>query len=207
VVSTSDDFDEFIDEFKKMFNVDSDGFEVDFLFIPESSLDLNSDYHEEKVKGFKISYHFEAGMEKPEIKIEGVIDEKQIREQLKGIDLNKYPNLRNILKSRSVNEIDAANLNLSLDTFVEEDDSNILVPYTEIIDKKDSTEIVLETPGIKENNVNIEFNEDGNQLIFSAENGVRRYSKTISLSFKSSKKDCELEVNNGITILKARKSE
>lgn len=201
----SDDFDEFIDEFKKMFNLDSDLFEVDFLFIPESSLDLNSDHYEEKVKGFKISYHFETGMEKPEVKIEGMIDEKQIREQLKGIDLNRYPNLRNILESRSVNEIDAGIL--SLDTFIEEDDSNILVPYTEIIDKKDSTEIVLETPGIEENNVNIEFNEDGNQLIFSAENGERRYSKTISLSFKSSKKDCELEVNNGIAILKARKSE
>ena len=201
----SDDFDEIFDDFKKMFNVDSDEFEVDFFFIPESSIDLNSDQNEKEVKGFKISYHFETGMEKPEVKIEGVIDEKQIREQLKDIDLNKYPNLRNILESRSVNEIDASTL--SLDTFIEEDDSNILVPYTEIIDKKDSTEIVLETPGIEENNVNIEFNEDGNQLIFSAESGERKYSKTISLSFKSSKKDCELEVNNGIAILKARKSE
>ena len=51
----SDDFDEFIDEFKKMFNLDSDMFEVNFLFIPESSLDLNSDHYEEKVKAFKIS--------------------------------------------------------------------------------------------------------------------------------------------------------
>jgi len=205
VVSISDDFDEIIDEFKKMFNVDSDTFEVDFLFIPESGLDLNSGHVEKDVKGFKISFHFETGMEKPEIKIEGIIDEKKIREQLEGVDLNGHPNLKNVLESKFVTEIDATSL--SMDSFIEEADTNILVPYAEIIDNNDSTEIVLETPGIEENNVHIEFNEDSNQLIFSAENGGRRYSKTISLPFKSSKKDCELEVNNGIVILKARKSE
>jgi len=205
VISISDDFDEIIDEFKKMFNVDSDTFEVDFLFIPESGLDLNSGHVEKDVKGFKISFHFETGMEKPEIKIEGIIDEKKIREQLEGVDLNGHPNLKNVLESKFVTEIDATSL--SMDSFIEEADTNILVPYAEIIDNNDSTEIVLETPGIEENNVHIEFNEDSNQLIFSAENGGRRYSKTISLPFKSSKKDCELEVNNGIVILKARKSE
>ena len=205
MISISDDFDEIIDEFKKMFNVDSDTFEVDFLFIPESGLDLNSGHVEKDVKGFKISFHFETGMEKPEIKIEGIIDEKKIREQLEGVDLNGHPNLKNVLESKFVTEIDATSL--SMDSFIEEADTNILVPYAEIIDNNDSTEIVLETPGIEENNVHIEFNEDSNQLIFSAENGGRRYSKTISLPFKSSKKDCELEVNNGIVILKARKSE
>ncbi|HDZ18278.1 hypothetical protein LCGC14_0590810 [marine sediment metagenome] len=200
----SDDFDEIIDEFKKMFNVDSDAFEVDFLFIPESGIDLKSDRNEENVRGFKISYHFETGMEKPEIKIEGIIDKKKVREQLKGIDLDKYPNLKNILGSKAVNEIDASNL--SLDFSPEENVSSILEPYTEISDKGDYSEIILEIPGIKQENVQLEFNEYGNQVKFTAENGDRRYSKIIYLPFKSSKVDCELEVNNGIAILKASKT-
>ena len=200
----SDDIDEIIDEFKKMFNVDSDAFEVDFLFIPESGIDLKSDHNEKEVKGFKISYHFETGMEKPEIKIEGIIDEKKIREQLKGVDLDKYPSLKNIMDSNGTNELDATTL--SLDFPLEENVSSILEPYTEITDNRDYSEIVLEIPGIEEDNVNIEFNEECNQIMFTAENGARKYSKVISLPFKSSKLDCDLEVNNGIIILKARKS-
>jgi HSP20 family molecular chaperone IbpA len=199
----SDDFDEIIDEFKKIFNVDSDAFEVDFLFIPESGIDLKSYRNEKKVKGFKISYHFETGMEKPEIKIEGIIDERKIREQLKGIDLKKYPNLKNILESK-VNEIDATTL--SLDFPLEKNDSSILEPYTEIIDKKNYSEIILEIPGMEQDDIQLEFNENGNQLKFTVENGERRYSKIIFLPFKSSKVDCELEVNNGIAILKASKT-
>lgn len=199
----SDDFDEIIDEFKKIFNVDSDAFEVDFLFIPESGIDLKSDRNEKIVNGFKISYHFETGMEKPEIKIEGIIDERKIREQLKGIDLKKYPNLKNILESK-VNEIDATTL--SLDFPLEKNDSSILEPYTEIIDKKNYSEIILEIPGMEQDDIQLEFNENGNQLKFTVENGERRYSKIIFLPFKSSKVDCELEVNNGIAILKASKT-
>ncbi|HEC37881.1 MAG TPA: hypothetical protein ENI29_06565 [bacterium] len=200
----SDDFDEIFDEFKKMFNVDSDIFEVDFLFIPESGIDLKSNRTGKNIKGFKVSYHFEAGMEKPDIKIEGIIDEKKIREQLKGIDLNKYPNLKNILESRAVNEIDVTSL--SMDFPLEKNVSPTSEPYTEIIDKKDYSEIILEIPGMEQDDIQLEFNENRNQLKFTVENGERRYSKIIFLPFKSSKVDCELEVNNGIAILKASKT-
>ena len=200
----SDDFDEMIDEFKKMFNVDSDIFEVDFLFIPESGIDLKSNRTGKNIKGFKVSYHFEAGMEKPDIKIEGIIDEKKIREQLKDIDLNKYPNLKNILESKTINEIDATSL--SLDSSLEGNDSSTSEPYTEINDKKEYSEIILELPGIEQDNVQLEFNEFGNQIKISAKSGKRKYSKTISLPFKSSELDCDLEVNNGIAVIKASKT-
>jgi len=204
VRDVSDDFDEMIDEFKKMFNVDSDIFEVDFFFIPESGIDLKSKRTGKNIKGFKVSYHFEAGMEKPDIKIEGIIDEKKIREQLKDIDLNKYPNLKNILDSKSVSEIDANSL--LFDSPLEKNVSSTSEPYTEINDKKDSSEIILEIPGIEQENIQLKFNEYGNQVKITADNGQRKYSKIISLPFKSSELDCELEVNNGITIIKASKT-
>ena len=203
VRSVSDDFDEMIDEFKKMLNLDSDAFEVDFLFIPETGIDIDSGPTEKDVKGFKISYHFEPGMEKPDINIEGMIDEKKIREHLKNIDMSKYPNLNNILESKSSNEIDASRL--SLDYPQREDEHNGIEPYTEITDWEDFTEIVLEIPGMEEDNVSIEFGEEGRKLIFTAENLERKYSKIINLPFESSNFDCELDVNNGIAHLKVNR--
>ena len=60
-----DDFDEFIERIKRHFKLDSDMFEIDFLFLPESEVKRGRAPNNEKTKGFKISYHFESGMEKP----------------------------------------------------------------------------------------------------------------------------------------------
>lgn len=201
----SDDFDEIIDEFKKMLNFDSDAFEVDFLFIPASDVDLDLDRDKKNIEGFKISYHFETGMEKPKIKIESNIDKSRIREYLKEIDLSKHPNLKNIINSRPIKEIDVGKL--SLDFYRQENDLYVLEPYTEITDEKDLSEIVFEIPGMEEDNVRIDFSEEGRRIIFTAENKNRKYTKSIPLPFKSSKRDYKLEVNNGLAILKVYKSD
>ncbi|KKN20778.1 hypothetical protein LCGC14_0932090 [marine sediment metagenome] len=201
----SDDFDEIIDEFKKMLNLDSDAFEVDFLFIPASDVDLDLGRDKKNIEGFKISYHFETGMEKPEIKIESNIDKSRIREYLKDIDLSKHLNLKNINNSKLIKEIDASKL--SLDSYRQENDLYVLEPYTEITDEKDLSEIILEIPGMEEDNVSIDFSEEGRRIIFTAENKNRKYTKKIALLFKSSKRDYKLEVNNGLAILKVYKSD
>ena len=69
------DFDDMVDKIRKFFNFNSDTFDVDFLVFPEATEDLNLKFGDEDVEGFKVSYHFETGMEKPEIKIEGDFDE------------------------------------------------------------------------------------------------------------------------------------
>ncbi len=201
----SDDFDDIIDEFKKMLDLDSDAFEVDFLFIPASDVDLDLDRDKKNIKGFKISYHFETGMEKPEIKVESNVDKNKIREYLKDIDLSKHPNLKKIINPKTIKEIDASKL--SLDFKNQENDLYVLEPYTEIIDRKDLSEIVLEIPGMEEDNVIIDFSGKGRKIMFTAENENRKYTKNISLPFKSSKTDYKLEVNNGIAILKVHKSD
>ncbi|MFX1376393.1 MAG: hypothetical protein ACFFA0_11305 [Promethearchaeota archaeon] len=201
-----DDFDDFFDRLKKYFKLDTDMFDVDFLFIPESNINFDKSPNDEKVKSFKISYHFESGMDKPEIKFEGNMDDKNIREYLKNVDVSKIPKLNKIYKSQSKKEIDANSL--SLETFpkqFEEGGKNFVEPYTEICDNEGFSEILIEIPGMGEDNVNFAFEDKGKKIIFMAENEKHKYRKVIPLLFSSSEKECKLEVNNGIAILKILK--
>ena len=85
----SDDFDEIVDRIRKFFNFKSEAFDVDFLVFPEATEDLNLKFGDEGVEGFKVSYHFESGMEKPEIKIEGDFDERKLNEYLDQFNLDQ----------------------------------------------------------------------------------------------------------------------
>ncbi|UCC20052.1 MAG: Hsp20/alpha crystallin family protein [Promethearchaeota archaeon] len=199
-----DDFDDFIDDIKKYFNINSDMFDVDFLFIPESERDSGLKPQNKKVKGFKISYHFESGMEKPEIRIEGNIDDQKIREYLANVDLSKYPTLKRLFDTETLEPIDANKLSLDLSEQV--DNLSILEPYTEINDYKDYTEIILDIPGMSEKNIKIDISEGGTQLIFNAENKSRRFMKNIYLPFKTNAESYDLEVKNGIGIIIVKKS-
>lgn len=198
-----DDFDDFIDRVKRYFKLDSDMFDVDFLFVPESDRDLEKKPNDEKVKGFKISYHYESGMDKPEIKVEGNLDNKNIREYLRNVDLSKVPKLKDLYKSPSKKEIDASKLSLETSLKKEADiGTYVLEPYAEICDNEGFYEVMIEIPGMGKDNVNIKFEEKGRKLIFTAENEKRRFMKSVNLPFKSSETEYELEVNNGIAIIK-----
>jgi HSP20 family molecular chaperone IbpA len=181
-------------------------FEIDFLFVPESDKSLRKSLSDDNIKGFKISYHYEPGMDKPEIKVEGDIDDKNIREYLKNIDISKIPKLEDMYKSQSSKEIDAGTLSLVTSPKKEgEDKRNFIEPYTEICDKEGFSEIMIEIPSMSEDNVSIKFEEKGKKLIFTAQNEKRKFMKVIPLIFKSSERECEIEVNNGIAIIKVGK--
>jgi len=198
-----DDFDDFIDRIKKYFKLDSEIFDVDFLFIPESEMNLENKPNNKKVKGFKISYHFESGMDKPEIKIEGNLDDKNIHEHLRNVDLSKVPKLKDLYNSPSKKEIDASELSLETSLKKEADvGTYVLEPYAEICDNEGFSEILIEIPGMGTDNVNIKFEDKGRKLIFTAENEKRRFMKAVQLPFKTSETECEIEVNNGIAIIK-----
>ena len=198
-----DDFEDFIDRIKKHFKLDSDMFDVDFLFVPESEINLRKTPNNEKIKGFKISYHYESGMGKPEIKVEGNLDDKNIHEYLKNIDLSKVPKLKGLHNSPSKNEIDASKLLLETSLKKEaEVGTYALEPYTEICDNEGFSEILIEIPGMGTANINIRFEDKGRKLIFTAQNEKRRFMKSVNLPFRSSETDCETEVNNGIAIIK-----
>ena len=202
-----DDFDEFIDRIKKYFKLDSDMFDIDFLFVPESDKNLKKGLKDENIKGFKISYHYESGMDKPEVKVEGNIDDKRIHEYLKNVDVSKIPQLNNLYKVQATKEIDASTL--SLDTFLQKEEKvkgTLAEPYTEICDNEGFTEIMIEIPGMSKDNVSIMFEDKGKKMIFAAKNEKRKFMKSIPLLFKSSERECEIEVNNGIAIIKVSKT-
>jgi hypothetical protein len=58
---------------------------------------------------------------------------------------------------------------------------------------------------MQRDDVSIKFEDKGKKLIFIARNEKRKYRKAIPLLFKSSEQGCELEVNNGIALIKLNK--
>ena len=193
-----DDYDDIIDQLKKYFNIDSKLFDMDFFIFPE--FNKNIDPKSDVSKGFKISYHFEKGMEKPEIKIEGNIDEKELHNYLKNYNMGKNPKFKLLKSSTPNNLIDATEL--SLEPYKEDKERVKKEPCSEINDCNDFTEIILEVPGIQKEDITLTLDETGNKITFSAQNNYRKYNKDLYLPFKTSLKDYNLEVNNGIAILR-----
>ncbi|MHA1931548.1 MAG: hypothetical protein ACW96X_03355 [Promethearchaeota archaeon] len=203
----SDEFDDFIDKIKKHFKLDSDMFEIDFLFLPESEIKRGRPPNNKNIKGFKISYHFESGMEKPEIKIEGNVDSKKVWEYLKDADFSKFPHVHELYESQSTKEIDVNTLSLeSYEEGKEDDKFLILKPYTEVCNNEGFTEILVEIPGIDHEDVELSFKNQGKKLVFRAGNENRKYMTTVTLPFQSSIENCNLEVKNGVGIIHVSKA-
>jgi HSP20 family molecular chaperone IbpA len=194
----SDDYDDFIERIKKMFNIDSDKFDIDLFFMPESNMKLPFNPDNKNIKGFKISYHFNEEMDKPEIRFEGDIDRKKIAEYLKNIDLSKHPQFKKIVKRRKSNVIDAKELSLEPCT---EEESCVIEPFSEINCGEDKAEIIIEMPGIEKGHILISCLEDGKKVKITAENESRKFLKIFDMPFKVKRGDYDMEVNNGITTI------
>ena len=88
----NDEYDDFFEMIKKYLGINSDIFDVDFLFLPEPT----SNPKNKNSTGFKVTYHFEAGMDKPEVRIEGDFDERKLQDYLKRINYSKYPDFKHL---------------------------------------------------------------------------------------------------------------
>lgn len=198
------DYKEIFKDLKKYFKINSNLFDIDFFVFPDN---FNNKNDNDSLKGFKVSYHFDSGKDKPEVKIEGNFDEEKIKDYIKNINLRVPPNFKRLPqpKSRSNKEIDAAKLYLAPCTADEE--LCAVDPFTEINDLDDFIEVLLEVPGIEKGDVKLNLSENGKEITFYAENGKRKYLKQIRLPFQSLVDNVNLEVNNGIAVLKAKKKE
>jgi len=199
----NDDFDDFFEEIKKYLSLNADMFDMDFIFLPESSLDPNLTPHDKNVKGFKVTYHFEPGMDKPEIRIEGDFDQKKIQDYLNKINVPNNSRLKKLKKSKNQNVIDATNL--IIDPLGQGNTSDIKEPFSEVCDFDNYMEIIIELPGIEKGHVILSLGEDEKTLKISADNGIRRYLKQIQLPFNTSMNKYKLEINNGIATIIMRK--
>lgn len=198
----SDDIDDLFDEIRKHFNFDSDIFDLDFFFFPESNLN-NELNPESKKKAFKASYHYESGMDKPDIKIEGDFDEKKLFDYLKKHNIEPDSRFNNLFRPQSNNALDAGEL--SLEPINNKKDSSVIEPYTEINDLDDDTEVILEVPGIEKDDIILGINNKDKKITVSAEGPKRKYFKHIDLPSNCLMDDYTLEVQNGIAILKFKK--
>lgn len=198
-----DDYNEFLERIKKYLNIDSDVFDVDFLFLPESNFDPNMNLGDENVKGFKVTYHFESGMDRPEIRIEGNFDEKKLQDYFKGKNISNIPQFRRLGKPGKRQAIDVGNL--SLQPKIEHEKSMAKEPYYEINLHEDFADIIIEAPGIEKGHIILSLSEDGRKLKVSIENNYANFDKEIRLPFESTMDDHLLEVNNGIVCITIRK--
>ena len=200
-----DEYRDFLEKFKKYFKIDSDIFDIDFLFMPEPMKDPNLDPSKSNMKGFRVSYHFEKGMDEPEIRIEGDIDEDKVMDYLNRMNAKNFSNFKRINKSVVKKELDFGKL--SLEPCDDEEECSI-EPYTEINEFEDCIQILLEVPGVEKGHIVLSLNQDGKKLKIHAKNSMRSFEKGVKLPFKSSLNDHKLEVNNGIAtiIFKKRKN-
>jgi len=200
----TDEYDDFIEKIKKMLNIDSNRFDIDLFFMPEKNMKFPFNRDNEKTKGFKISYHFDEGMDKPEIHFEGDIDRKKLNEYLKNIDISQNPYFKNLGKKNQSNVIDAKEL--CLEPCTDKNKTCVLEPFSEMNVNDDIVEILIEMPGIEKGHILISSVKDGEKVKISAENESRKFFKTFDLPFKVKVGDYIMDVNNGITTIKLKKS-
>ncbi len=198
-----DDYYDFLEQIKKYLKIDKGVFDVDLLFLPESNFDPNLNFQNKKVEGFKVTYHFESGMEKPEIKIEGDFDEKKLKEYFKKLNLSSSPQFKMLRKSGKKPVMDVGTLSLKPDfereEFLEKE------PYYELNMYDDYAEIVIELPGIEKGHIVLSLSEDGRKLKILTESNFQNFEKELQLPFEFTMKDHVVEVNNGIVSIIMRK--
>ena len=202
----NDEYKDFFEMIRKIFKERFDIQDKDIFIFPEKDFKINpNDPRFKDIKKYKISYHFEPGMDKPEIKFDGDFDDEMINNYLKNFDLRKLPNLGKPIEKRHTPDrgVDAGSL--TLEPCSPESEECLLEPYTEINDFDEFTEILIEVPGIEEDDIELSFSNGGKILTFTAERAKRSYHKEIRLPFSSSQDNIHLDVNNGIATLKVKR--
>ena len=200
-----DDYNEFLERIKKFLNLDQGTFDVDFLFLPEPNFNPETNRNKENFKGFKVTYHFESGMDKPEIRVEGNFDEKKLQEYFKKFNISNNSQFKRLRPSRERQAVDVGTL--SLQPNYEHEEILAQEPYYEKIFHENSAEIIIEAPGIEKGHMLLSLSEDGRTLRISTETNFNNIEREVVLPFESTMDDHILDVNNGIiTILMLKKN-
>lgn len=195
----NDDYKRFMKRFRNLYESFSDFFDKDFGFsefseFPMINSDKDINFKNNDTKSYSISYHYQTGMDKPEIRVNGDVDDEMLSKFLKGIPkfITERPTIRKIsLAPESKEEI--RELKASIE------------PYTEITDFEDQIEICLELPGVEKEDLKLNFDEKGEELTVEAMRDGRKFYKEIKLPTNLDIKDYTLELKNGIACLKFKR--
>lgn len=214
----NDDFDDYdiFAQMRKMMNRRFGGFFDDSLFNLDSEIADSNIQHENKktkkvdrkfkiksnkptTKSYSISYKYETGKE-PEIHYSGDIDEAMVK---------KY--LERMQKQFGLNGISNKDIHLlgpdseGIADVKREDKvaDDTETPFIDMIDIDDGAVITLEMPGIKQDDVHVDFQEYG--LIITAKGNGKSYRKEVSLKFKPIH-NAKITANNGIITIEIKKT-
>ena len=199
-----DDYNDFIERIKKYLKIDSDVFDIDFLFLPEPNYDPNMNPKDKNMKGFKVTYHFEKGMDKPEIR-SGEVDEKKLQDDFKKLNISNFSQLKRLNPSKRKKPINVGKLSLQPNIKGNKSMITSKVPYHEINVYDDYVDILIEAPGVEKGHILLSLSEDGRELKISIEINFVNTVKVIQLPFESTMENHILEVNNGIVSIIMRK--
>jgi HSP20 family molecular chaperone IbpA len=211
----SDEDDREYDDFirKIMDNLekgDADVFDAEFIIFPNKELNKKFGLDPNE-KGFKVNFHYEEGMDRPEIKISrrDELDQDKLKDLLKKMRFvqRSNPNFKKIIKSRMNQEkkekpkkvIDANEISLEPTTKQGAKKSvSTKEPDLDIQDLGDQVRVILEVPGIQESDLFLSLNEEKNVLTFNAENNKKSYYKQIHLPTRCKILNESIAINNGI---------
>ncbi|MGV9171861.1 MAG: Hsp20/alpha crystallin family protein [Promethearchaeia archaeon] len=228
-MSKDDEFDrdDFIEKLKKFLDQNMDGYDMDFFVLsddgkkgvnPRKLKNLDENLKKKlgldpnnKFKGTKISYHYEPGMDKPEIKIEGEMDREKLNELFKRFfsgspKMKKVRRVMSEARKEKKKIVDAGKFSLQPSQSekkkleLEEKECKLMDPDVEMCRNGEKVEIIIQVPGIEEENIVLQFPTD-RTLSFSAEGESRKYVKSIRLPFESSVEKASIEYNNGLAII------
>jgi HSP20 family molecular chaperone IbpA len=150
-------------------------------------------------------------MDRPEIKISkrNELDQDKLKDLLKKMRFvqRSQPDFKEIIKSRMNKKkeskpkkvIDAKQISLSPSGETERQKNiNTKEPDLDVQDLGDQIRVILEVPGVRENDLFLSLNEEKNVLTFNAENNKKSYYKQIHLPTMCSIVSESITINNGI---------
>ena len=198
-----EDYNEFFNRIKKFLKIDPDKFDFDIIFLPESKLQKEYDPDDENFKAFKVNYHYEKGMDKPRINIEGDLDNEKLRNYIKNLNINNYPQFKPFI--RKGNKKYLKNGSITLQPREEEFKLENKDLYYELNSTSKGLEIIMEAPGVEKGHVILSLNENKKDLKIIIQNKFKEFQKIINLPFKSTLKSHTIELNNGILTIQIKK--
>ncbi|MHA1871671.1 MAG: Hsp20/alpha crystallin family protein [Promethearchaeota archaeon] len=202
-----DSFDDFFkkmrEHIKKIWDDSFSFFDDDFFEEPEIDAEEfmkfpKSPYRTSKDKNYSysMSYHWETGMDKPEIKIEGNAPKDVVDRFLKDVS-EKFGNYldTNNIKFEIPASVSGANLATD-DSQKETEEEEWVIPITEVNMSDKDAVITMDIPGAGKDDV--EFKFDKNIVTVIAKGRSKKYKKKIKLNFEPDPKSLEYFVQNGV---------
>jgi HSP20 family molecular chaperone IbpA len=198
-----DDYDDIFERIKDYLNIDPEKFDFDIIFMPEMDLNQNFNPDNEIYKGFKVTYHFEKGMDKPDVRIEGDFDNEKLKEYINNLNVKNNPRLKPFVRTQNKNVLDSNNL--TLQPREEEFPMKKKDPYYEVNSTMKGAEIVMEAPGVEKGHVILSLSENRKKLKIIVKNKFNEFEKIIKLPFEPTLENHSLEINNGIISIEIHK--